>query len=287
MYPAPFSYVRVASVAEALAALAEYPDGRFLAGGHSLLPALKLRLAEPATLIDIGRLAELQGIAQQGGTLTIGSLATHDQVASSDAVCGAARLLAEACGKVGDPAVRNWGTLGGNLAHADPASDPPAALVAAGARLELQSSSGQRWVAADEFFSDLFLTALASDEIITAVELPGAAAAAGTGSAYLKHPHPASGYAVCGAAAVVALDAAGRCSRARLAIGGVGPVPVAIDVAALSGETLEQAAVDAALAGIDITDPLSDPYASGDYRIRLARVLGRRALLLAASRAAA
>ena len=172
MYPAPFSYVRVASVAEALAALAEYPDGRFLAGGHSLLPALKLRLAEPATLIDIGRVAELQGIAQQGGTLTIGSLATHDQVASSDAVCGAARLLAEACGKVGDPAVRNWGTLGGNLAHADPASDPPAALVAAGARLELQSSSGQRWVAADEFFSDLFLTALASDEIITAVELP-------------------------------------------------------------------------------------------------------------------
>ena len=288
MYPAPFSYVRVASVAEALAALAEYPDGRFLAGGHSLLPALKLRLAEPATLIDIGRLAELQGIAQQGGTLTIGSLATHDQVASSDAVCGAARLLAEACGKVGDPAVRNWGTLGGNLAHADPASDPPAALVAAGARLELQSSSGQRWVAADEFFSDLFLTALASDEIITAVELPGAAAAAaGTGSAYLKHPHPASGYAVCGAAALVSLDAGGRCSSARLAIGGVGPVPVAIDVAALSGETLEQAAVDAALAGIDITDPLSDPYASGDYRIRLARVLGRRALLLAASRAAA
>jgi carbon-monoxide dehydrogenase medium subunit len=286
MYPAPFSYVRVASVAEALAALAEYPDGRFLAGGHSLLPALKLRLAEPATLIDIGRLAELQGIAQQGGTLTIGSLATHDQVARSDAVCGAARLLAEACGKVGDPAVRNWGTLGGNLAHADPASDPPAALVAAGARLELQSSSGQRWVAADEFFSDLFLTALASDEIITAVELPGAAGA-GTGSAYLKHPHPASGYAVCGAAAVVSLNAAGRCSRARLAIGGVGPVPVAIDLAALSGETLEQAAVDAALAGIDIADPLSDPYASGDYRIRLARVLGRRALLLAASRAAA
>ena len=286
MYPAPFSYVRVASVAEALAALAEHPDGRFLAGGHSLLPALKLRLAEPTTLIDIGRLAELQGIAQQGGTLTIGSLATHDQIASSDAVCGAARLLAEACAKVGDPAVRNWGTLGGNLAHADPASDPPAALVAAGARLELQSSSGQRWVAADEFFSDLFLTALASDEIITAVELP-AGAAAGTGSAYLKHPHPASGYAVCGAAAVVSLDAAGRCSRARLAIGGVGPVPVAIDVAALSGETLEQAAVDAALAGIDIADPLSDPYASSDYRIRLARVLGRRALLLAASRAAA
>ena len=284
MYPAPFSYVRVASVAEALAALAEHPDGRFLAGGHSLLPALKLRLAEPATLIDIGRLAELQGIAQQGGTLTIGSLATHDQVANSDAVCAGARLLAEACGKVGDPAVRNWGTLGGNLAHADPASDPPAALVAAGARLELQSSSGQRWVAADEFFSDLFLTALASDEIITAVELP---AAAGTGSAYLKHPHPASGYAVCGAAAVVSLNAAGRCSGARLAIGGVGPVPVAIDVAALSGETLEQAVVDAALAAIDIADPLSDPYASGDYRIRLARVLGRRALLLAASRAAA
>ncbi len=285
MYPAPFSYVRVASVAEALAALAEHPDGRFLAGGHSLLPALKLRLAEPAVLIDIGRVAELQGITQVGSTLRIGSLATHDQVASSDAVCGAARLLTEACAKVGDAAVRNWGTLGGNLAHADPASDPPLALVAAGARLELQSSVGQRWVAADQFFSDLFLTALASDEIITAVEVP--AAGARTGSAYLKHPHPASGYAVCGAAAVVTLDGAGRCESARLAIGGVGPVPVAIDLAALSGEAPEQAGVDAALADIEIADPLSDPYASADYRIRLARVLGRRAMLLAAQRAVA
>ena len=285
MYPAPFSYVRVASVAEALAALAEHPDGRFLAGGHSLLPALKLRLAEPAVLIDIGRVAELQGITQVGSTLRIGSLATHDQVASSDTVCAGARLLTEACAKVGDAAVRNWGTLGGNLAHADPASDPPPALVAAGARLELQSSVGQRWVAADQFFSDLFLTALASDEIITAVEVP--ATGARTGSAYLKHPHPASGYAVCGAAAVVTLDGAGRCESARLAIGGVGPVPVAIDLAALSGEAPEQAGVDAALAGVEIADPLSDPYASADYRIRLARVLGRRAMLLAAQRAVA
>lgn len=284
MYPAPFSYVRVATVAEALAALAEHPDGRFLAGGHSLIPAMKLRLAEPAVLIDIGRVAELQGITQRGRTLRIGSLATHDQVASSDAVCGAARLLTEACAKVGDAAVRNWGTLGGNLAHADPASDPPPALVAAGARLELQASTGKRWVAADEFFSDLFLTALASDEIITAVEVP--ATGARTGSAYLKHPHPASGYAVCGAAAVVTLDGAGRCESARLAIGGVGPVPVAIDLAALSGEAPEQAVVDAALADIEIADPLSDPYASADYRIRLARVLGRRAILCAASRAA-
>ena len=284
MYPAPFSYVRVATVADALAALAEHPGGRFLAGGHSLLPAMKLRLAEPATLIDIGRVAELQGIARQGGTLRIGSLATHDQVTSSDVVYAGARLLAEACAKVGDAAVRNWGTLGGNLAHADPASDPPPALVAAGARLELQSSVGQRWVAAGEFFSDLFITALASDEIITAVEVP--AAGARTGSAYLKHPHPASGYAVCGAAAAVELDADGRCASARLAIGGVGPVPVTIDdVSALSGEPLQQAAVDAALAGIDVAEPLSDPYASADYRLRLARVLGRRALLLAASRA--
>ena len=285
MYPAPFSYLRVATVAEALAALAEHPDGRFLAGGHSLLPSLKLRLAEPAVLIDIGRVAELQGITQVGRTIRIGALATHDQVASSDAVCAAARLLAEACAKVGDPSVRNWGTLGGNLAHADPASDPPPALVAAGARLELQSSAGQRWLPADQFFSDLFLTALASDEIITAIEVR--AGGARTGSAYLKHPHPASGYAVCGTAAVVELDAAGRCASARLASGGVGPVPVPIELDALSGEALEQTAVDAALADIDIADPLSDPYASADYRHRLARVLGRRAVLLAAGRATA
>ena len=285
MYPPPFSYLRVASVAEALAALAEHPDGRFLAGGHSLLPALKLRLAEPAVLIDIGRVAELRGITKLGRTVTIGSLATHYQVTSSDTVCSAVRVLAEACAKVGDAAVRNWGTLGGNLAHADPASDPPPALVAAGARLELQSSTGKRWVAAEQFFSDLFLTALASDEIITAIEVP--ATGARTGSAYLKHPHPASGYAVCGAAAVVSLDPFGRCASARLAIGGVGPVPVLIDVAALSGEALDQPAVDAALADIEIADPLSDPYASADYRLRLARVLGRRAALLAAARATA
>ena len=283
MYPAPFDYLRVTSVAEALAALDAHPDGKLLAGGHSLLPALKLRLAEPATLIDIGRVAELRAVARHNGTLAIGSLATHGEVAGSDMVLAGARLVAEACGKVGDPAVRNWGTVGGNLAHADPASDPPAALVAAGARLELKSASGPRYVAAEVFFVDLFLTALAPDELITAVQVP--VAVARTGSAYLKHPHPASGYAVCGAAAVVTLDAAGRCLSARLAIGGVGPVPAAIDLAALAGETLDRPAVDAALARLDIPDPLSDPYASGDYRLRLARVLGRRAVLLAGERA--
>ena len=151
MYPAAFDYLRVASVAEALAALEAHPDGQLLAGGHSLLPALKLRLAQPATLIDIGRIAELAGVERLNGRLRIGALTCHDRVARSVEVAAGARLLAEACAKVGDPAVRNWGTLGGNLAHADPASDPPTALVVAGAELELTSAAGVRRVAAGRF----------------------------------------------------------------------------------------------------------------------------------------
>ena len=285
MYPAEFDYLRVASVAEALAALEAHPDGQLLAGGHSLLPALKLRLAQPATLIDIGRIAELSGVERSDGRLRIGALTCHDRVARCAEVAAGARVLAEACAKVGDPAVRNWGTLGGNLAHADPASDPPPALVAAGAELELTSTDGVRRVAASAFFSDLFLTQLAAGEIITAVELP--VAGARSGSAYLKHPHPASGYAVCGAAALVTVDAEGCCSTARLAIGGAGPVPVLADLDALAGARLEPAVVDGALADFTVDEPLDDPYASGAYRQRLARILGRRALLLAAQRAAA
>ena len=284
MYPAPFDYLRAASVAEALAALAAHPDGQLLAGGHSLLPALKLRLAQPALLIDIGRLQGLAGVERRAGRLRIGALTCHDRVARSPEVAAGARLLAEACAKVGDPAVRNWGTLGGNLAHADPASDPPAALAAAGAELELTSAAGVRRVAAADFFSDLFVTELGPGEMITAVELP--VAGAGTGSAYLKHPHPASGYAVCGAAAMVSLDAAGRCSAARLAVGGAGPVPVLADLGGLVGAELAPAAVDDVLAGLAVEEPLEDSYAPGAYRQRLARVLGRRALRLAAQRAA-
>lgn len=285
MYPAEFDYLRVASVAEALAALEAHPDGQLLAGGHSLLPALKLRLTQPATLIDIGRIAELSGVERRDGRLRIGALTCHDRVARCAEVAAGARVLAEACAKVGDPAVRNWGTLGGNLAHADPASDPPPALVVAGAELELTSTDGVRRVAASVFFSDLFLTQLAAGEIITAVELP--VAGARSGSAYLKHPHPASGYAVCGAAALVTVDAEGCCSTARLAIGGAGPVPVQADLDALAGARLEPAVVDGALADFTVDEPLDDPYASGAYRQRLARILGRRALLLAAQRAAA
>ena len=285
MYPAAFDYLRAGSVAEALAALDANPDGQLLAGGHSLLPALKLRLAQPALLIDVGRLEELAGVERRGGRLRIGALTCHDRVARAPEVAAGARLLAEACAKVGDPAVRNWGTLGGNLAHADPASDPPAALAAAGAELELTSAAGGRRVAAEEFFSDLFLTQLAAGEMITAVELP--VAGAGTGSAYLKHPHPASGYAVCGAAAVVSVDGEGRCRAARLAIGGAGPVPVLADLGALTGAALTASALDEVLADLTVDEPLEDAYAPGAYRQRLARVLGRRALLLAAQRAAA
>ena len=287
MFAPNFDYYRASSVADAGRLLAEHPGAKLLAGGHSLIPLLKLRLAAPSAVIDIGRIAELRGVAAGGDGLRIGALTTHAEIAASSDVQRHAAALAEAAGQIGDPAVRNRGTIGGNLAHADPASDLPTVLAALGATLSVVGPGGERSVAADGFFQGLMMTALGENEVLTAITVP--AAGAGSGSAYAKFPHPASRYAVVGAAASVTASN-GSCSRASVAVGGLTPAPVrcAGVEGALSGQALTAdtiAAAAEAVAGDVGDDLIGDVFASADYRKAVASVYVRNALAAAAERA--
>ncbi len=286
MFPANFDYFRAGSLDEAIALLREHDDSKVLAGGHSLVPMMKLRLAQPAAVIDVGRIAELKGIHADGDSLRIGALTTHAEIASSNQVGRHCPVLAKAASQIGDPQVRNKGTIGGNIAHADPASDLPAVLCAVGATVHVRGSGGERSVAASEFFVGLLETDLGEGEILTAIEVP--VLGAGSGSAYLKFEHPASGYAVCGAAAVVKLDGAGNCADAALCFNGVAATPYTPDGlgGALRGSNLSDATIDAEVdAAIAIDDPLSDIHASAVYRESLAHTFGKRALKAARDRA--
>jgi aerobic carbon-monoxide dehydrogenase medium subunit len=285
MIPAKFDYHRATSLDDAVALLAAHPGAKVLAGGHSLIPMMKLRLAQPPALVDVGRVGELKGIRAEGGAVVVGALSRHAEIAASELVRAACPLLAEAAGKIGDPQVRNRGTIGGNVAHADPASDLPAVLVALGATLRVRGPNGERRVPAKSFFVDLLSTDLREGEVLTAIEVPRAAA--GTGACYLKVEHPASGYAVCGAAAWVRMDG-DRCAGAGLAFNGVAATPVdgSAVAAALVGGAADDAAIAAAVDGhLTVHEPLGDLQASGEYRVELARVYGRRALATARDRA--
>jgi len=285
MYPARFDYHRASSIAQALDLLGSKPDAKLLAGGHSLLPMMKLRLAQPANLIDIGGLKELGGIERSGSSVRIGALVTHAELAASDALKRACPLVAEAAAKIGDAQVRNRGTIGGNLTHADPGSDLPAVVKALDATLHLQSKKGKRTVKANDFFVDLLTSAVGEGEILTAIEVP--VLGDGSGSAYLKFEHPASGYAVVGAAAIVRMKS-GKCESARLCFNGVTATPLDAQAVAgaLSGKAADDAAIDAAVNGnLKADDPMGDVFASGEYRVHLAKVFGRRALKLARDRA--
>jgi carbon-monoxide dehydrogenase medium subunit len=285
MFPASFDYHRAESVDDALALLGRLADAEVLAGGQSLIPMMKLRLLQPAAVVDIGGLAELRGIAETGGTVRIGALTTHAELAKSDLLRRRCPLLAEAAAVVADPQVRNRGTIGGNLAHADPASDLPGVVLALGATLRLRGPGGARAVAAGDFFRGLMETDVGEGELLTAVEVP--VRTGRTGSAYVKFEHPASGYAVCGAAAVVTLGDGGRVERARLCFNGITATPLdaAAVAGALAGGDAADAAIAAAVAGLAVAEPLADPFASGPYRVALAREHGRRALALARDRA--
>ena len=195
MFAADFEYYRAGSVAEAGQLLAKHPGAKLLAGGHSLIPLLKLRLAAPAAVVDIGRIAELRGISTGGDGLRIGALTTHAEIAASDAVKEHAAALAEAASQIGDPAVRNRGTIGGNLAHADPASDLPTVLAALGATLTVVGAEGERSVGIGDFFTGVMMTSLGENDLLTSIRVPSAA---GRGTAYVKFSHPASRYAVIG-----------------------------------------------------------------------------------------
>ena len=283
MYPANFEYFRAESVEDALRLLGEHDDAKLMAGGHSLIPMMKLRLAMPEAVVDIGRIGALRGITKGDGSCRIGALTTHAEIAASD-LLHCTPFLAEAARKIGDPAVRNKGTIGGNIAHADPASDLPAVLVVAGATIHLHGPGGERSVAAGDFFLGLLETDVREHEILTAIDVP--CFGKGTGTAYLKHEHPASGYAVCGAAARLTLDG-GKCTAAHLAFNGVSATPhvAATTCAALVGGDLSDDAIQAAADKITIDDPLSDVQASGEYRVSLARTYATRALRLARERA--
>lgn len=311
MYMPEFDYHRAGSVTEALALLARHSDARLLAGGHSLLPLMRLRLARPAALIDIGGLAELKGISGNGDALRIGALTTHGEIAASPEVRRLNPLLAEAAGGIGDPQVRNRGTIGGNIAHADPASDWGTVLTALEASIEVQGPNGSRAVAIDDFFQGPFATAVGEQEIITAVTVPNlvhhdhssghghghepnhehhhdpaenrVSDLHGTVGEYAKMAHPASFYPVIGGAVVVNVEN-GRCQSARIAVGGLVPTPVRARTveAALTGQELTADNITAAVSHLaaDLgNDLIGDVFASAEYRRAVAPVEVKHALL--------
>jgi len=287
MFAPEFNYLRANSVAEAGQLLTQHPGAKVLAGGHSLIPLLKLRLAAPEVVIDIGRIPELRGIDVRDGIITIGAMTTHSQLAASEDLQANAQAIAEAAAQIGDPAVRNRGTIGGNVAHADPASDLPQVLVTLGATFNLVGPGGSRRVSASDFFEGLMTTALGDDELLTSIDLP--AAQAGQGSAYSKLPHPASRYAVIGAAASVTV-ADGVCTTASVTVGGLTAKPTRASSveAALVGHALTDGAIESAskLVANDLGDDLmGDIYASAEYRKAVAHVWVRRAIGAAAERA--
>jgi carbon-monoxide dehydrogenase medium subunit len=286
MIPAQFEYHAPSSVAEALRLLKQLPEAKLLAGGHSLLPMMKLRLVSPPHVIDLGRIGDLKYIKETGPTVTIGALTTHWTIESSPVVQRRAPLLAECAARIGDVQVRNVGTIGGSLAHADPAADYPAGVLALDATITAEGSSGRRTIPATEFFTGVFSTALRPDEVLIEVNVP--ALPPRTGGAYLKFPHPASGFAVVGIAAVVTIDGKGRCERARIGITGVAPVAYRARATedALTGAALDDKSIAAAAPkATDGIDPNEDIFASAEYRRHLAQVFTKRALLAAQKRA--
>ena len=289
MYSADFDYYRAGSVAEAGELLKTHPGAKLLAGGHSLIPLLKLRLAAPAAVIDIGRIGELRGITVGDGAVHIGSLTTHAELAASADVQRHAAALAEAAKQIGDPAVRNRGTVGGNVAHADPASDLPTVLCALGASLRMTGPGGERAIAASDFFLGVMSTSLGEDDLLTSIEVP--IAQAGQGSAYAKFAHPASRYAVVGVAAAVTV-AGGSCTEASVVVGGVVPTPARASSVerALVGQTLSAETIRAAAQSVggdlgDDADLLGDIFASAEYRKAVTHVWVQRAVTVAADRA--
>ncbi len=287
MIPECFDYHVPKSLAEASRLVAQFgADGKVLAGGHSLVPMMKLRLAAPKHLIDIGRIAELRYIREDGGKLQIGALATHFEIESSALLKAKCPLLPETAREIGDAQVRNKGTIGGSLAHADPAADWPAAVLALDAEIKAVSARGERWIPAREFFVEMLTTALQSDELLTAVRVPALPERAG--DAYLKLHQPASGFAVVGVAVRLALNEKGAVAEVGVGVTGVGAkayraTAVEDALRGKSSKRIEEAATHAA----DGVEANSDLFASAEYRAHLARVYTRRALERALERASA
>jgi carbon-monoxide dehydrogenase medium subunit len=300
MIPASFDYIAAKSLDEAISLLGKHKDAKILAGGHSLLPAMKLRLMQPKVLIDLGRIRDLSYIKEEGGQIRIGAMTTHFQIETSDVLRRSCPLLPETASHLGDMQVRNKGTIGGSLAHSDPAADWPAAILALDAEIIAASAKGDRVVKATDFFIEMLTTSLQPGEILREIRIPASKGKPGApdarefgaagwkaAQAYMKVRHPASGFAVVGVAVNLSMDG-GKCQSAAIGITGVSPKAYRASKveSALKGNTLDAKTLSAAAAhAADGVDVNSDLYASVEYRKQLATVYTRRALETAIGRA--
>jgi aerobic carbon-monoxide dehydrogenase medium subunit len=261
MYTAEFTYHKASSVADALSMLKANPEAKLLAGGHSLIPAMKLKFSSPPALIDLSKVSELKGIRLEGGAIVIGAMTTHREIEFSELLKKECAVLPQVAALIGDPMVRNKGTIGGALAHADPAADYPAIMLALGASFKIQSGDGSRVVSADDFFTGMYETAVKSGELLTEIHIP-----TGARAAYEKFPHPASRYAVVGVAVAV------RDGAVMAALTGAGE-----HVSHLT--KLEGEGTGSACQGLVNADSLiGDGFASAEYRAHLVDVMAKRAL---------
>ena len=286
---APFNYVRPSSVEEASRLLSRSGgSARLIAGGHSLIPLMKTRLVSPEVLIDLSAIDGLSGISSDANGVNIGAMTSYEAIESSDAVQNGAHALAEAASQVADVQVRNWGTIGGALAYADPAADLPAVVLALEATMSTRSVRASRTVPADRFFRDFLTTALRSNEVLTEIHIP--APGNGTGSAYAKLANKASHYALVGVATVIQLDSSGICTKARIGVTGAGPFAKRSRRAEriLEGKELTEAVVRRAAerVGVEYQGMFNeDIHASAEYREAMAKVIGARAINTAVERA--
>jgi carbon-monoxide dehydrogenase medium subunit len=287
MYPPRFSLIVPSTVEEALDALSRYgEEAKVLAGGHSLIPLMKLRLASPKYLIYIGKIQGLSYIREEAGKIRIGCMTTHAMIESSDLLRKKNLLLSETASKIGDLQVRNMGTIGGSLAHADPAADYPAAITALEGEIVARSVKGERVIKAQEFFKGPFSTALRSDELLVEVQVPSMEGYFGT--AYEKLVFRATDYAIVGVAAVLELDRGGAIQRARVALTGVGSTPVrakSVEEELIGKQASKDLIVKVSTRASEGLNPPSDIRASSEYRKAMAAVMTKRALLRAFERA--
>lgn len=285
MIPSGFDYHAPRSVGDAIALLGQYGgDAKLLAGGHSLLPMMKLRFAQPAHLIDLNRIDSLRGIREEGGTIVIGAMTVENELVNSALLQQKLPLLPEAAKQIADPQVRNRGTIGGDIAHGDPGNDHPALSMALDAVFVLEGPNGTRQVAADAFFHGTYMTDMAEDEVMTAIRMP--AFAPGTGYAYRKLKRKTGDWATAAAAVVLRIDG-GSVSHIRIALTNLAPTALrAADAeAALLGKPLTDAAiVDAAARAMAICDPAEDLRGDRDYKLAMAGQMVQRALRSALSR---
>jgi carbon-monoxide dehydrogenase medium subunit len=279
MIPAAFEYLRPQTINEAVGLLSQREDAKILAGGHSLVPAMKFRLAQPKTIIDISRITDLSYIRESNGRIHIGAMTTHHLIESSDLLRNKCPLLAETAANIGDVQVRNRGSIGGSLAHADPAADWPAAILALDAELVVNGPNNQRTMKATEFFVEIMQTALQPNEILTEIRVP----VTGKSVAYVKFAQKASGFAIAGVASWI--DKSNN--SVRVGITGISAKPYRATAVeqALQGRPLNPSAIaEAARKAIQGADPLNDIHASSAFRAHLAEVNTRRSLELANSR---